>query len=66
MSRNQRRTIELNVANDGSIAIEAVAFRGSDCEQATRFLEEALGAISTRTRKPEYHQHTRQQNQQYT
>lgn len=66
MNRTQRRTVEVHVATDGSLAIEAVAFRGSDCEQATRFLEEALGVIGTKTRKPEYHQQTRRHTQQHT
>ncbi|MDA1257861.1 MAG: DUF2997 domain-containing protein [Chloroflexi bacterium] len=48
------RTIEVTVAPDGSLEIDAVGFRGPDCEQATRFLEEALGAVSERGRKPEY------------
>ncbi len=48
------RTIEIIVGPQGGIQIEAVNFRGPDCEQATRFLEEALGQIKQRRRKPEY------------
>ena len=59
-----KRTIEINVATDGSIRIEAVAFQGSDCEQATRFLEEALGVVRQKTKKPEYHQRSRRHTQQ--
>jgi len=32
MNKHQR-TIEVSVATDGSISIEAMAFQGSDCEQ---------------------------------
>jgi hypothetical protein len=59
-----QRTIEVTVSPSGEISIEAVAFKGADCEMATKYLEEALGAVVTRTRKPEYHQRSRQVAQQ--
>ncbi len=49
------KTIEIIVQTDGSLKIDAVGFQGSDCEQATRFLEEALGRETARKRKPDYH-----------
>ena len=49
------RTIEVIVASDGSISIDAVGFQGTDCEKATAFLEDALGSVAGRQRKPEYH-----------
>jgi hypothetical protein len=48
------RTIEVIVAPDGSLKIDAVGFQGADCEKATAFLEQALGAVAERKRKPEY------------
>jgi hypothetical protein len=54
-----KKTIEIIVSSNGEIQIDAVGFKGADCERATRFLEEALGVVSTRAKKPEYHQ-TRQ------
>jgi hypothetical protein len=48
------KTIEVVVAADGSLAIDALGFQGPDCEKATRFLEEALGRPGERRRKPEY------------
>ena len=58
-----RRSIEIIVAPTGEVRIDAVNFKGADCEAATRFLEEALGTPGPRQRKPEYHQrqNTRQQ-----
>ena len=50
------RSIEVIVSPTGEIKIDAVGFKGADCEQATRFLEEALGMPTHRQRKPEYHQ----------
>ena len=59
------KTIEIIVQADGSLKIEAVGFQGADCEQATAFLDEALGAVQDRKRKPEYHARraTRQRQQ---
>ena len=48
------RAIEIVIATTGSLKIEALNFQGADCEKATRFLEEALGELKGRTRKPEY------------
>ncbi len=59
-----KRTIEITVQSTGEILIDAVAFKGADCEQATRFLEEALGTVAARTKKPEYHQRSRVRAQQ--
>jgi hypothetical protein len=58
------RTIEVIIDDGGHILIDAVGFQGADCEKATAFLEEALGQVADRQRKPEYHvrsvSHTRQ------
>ena len=48
--------ITMDIAPDGGVVIDAVGFSGPDCEQATRFLEEALGATVQRRKKPEYRQ----------
>ena len=48
--------IEVIVGTDGGIAINAVNFKGADCEKATKYLEEALGVVGRKVRKPEYHQ----------
>lgn len=51
----KHRSIEVIVAPDGSLKIEAVGFTGADCEKATAFLEEALGAVSSRRKKAEHY-----------
>jgi hypothetical protein len=48
------KTIEVIVGVDGSLKIDAVGFQGADCEKATAFLEDALGQVNDRQRKPEY------------
>jgi len=58
------RSIEIIVSPAGEIQIEAVGFKGADCEQATRFLEEALGMVGSKQKKPEYHQHNIKATQQ--
>ena len=58
------RTIETTIGTTGEIQIDAVGFNGPDCEKATAFLEEALGAVGQKIKKPEYHQHSARANQQ--
>lgn len=48
----------------GDISIDAVGFKGPDCEKATKFLEEALGVVGQKIKKPEYHQRTTGKNLQ--
>ena len=38
------------------IQIDAVGFKGPDCKKATKFLEEALGVVGQKIKKPESHQ----------
>ena len=57
-------TIEIIIAPTGEITIDAVGFKGADCEKATKFLEEALGVTSGRTRKADYYARTTTANKQ--
>ena len=52
-------TIEIIVSPTGEFTIEGVGFKGPECEQATQFLEAALGVVNAKVRKPEFHQRTR-------
>ena len=58
------RTIEIIVSSTGDISIDAVGFKGPDCESATRFLEEALGVVNHRVKKLEFHILNTPRNQQ--
>lgn len=58
------RTIEIIVSPDGQLKIDAVGFHGADCEQATRFLEAALGQVKTSQKKPEYYKQAYTRRQQ--
>ena len=57
-------TIEIIIGPSGEITIDAVGFKGADCDKATKFLEEALGVMSGRTRKADYYACTTNVNQQ--
>jgi hypothetical protein len=59
-----KTTIEVIVSTSGEIQIDAVGFKGADCEHATKFLEEALGIVQQKQKKPEYHQHSKSKLQQ--
>lgn len=50
------RTIEVIVSPTGDVSIDAVGFSGADCEQATAYLEKALGLLASRQNKPEHRQ----------
>ncbi len=58
------RTIEIIMSPIGDIYIDAMGFKGPDCEKATQFLEEALGVVGSKIKKPEYHQRSTTRNQQ--
>ena len=55
------KTIEVVVGTQGEIKIDAVGFKGADCEKATAFLEKALGQVKARQKKPEFHQRVQAQ-----
>jgi len=57
------KTIEIIVKQDGSLKIDAVGFKGADCEKATKFLEEALGKVSGKQKKPEHYRQVQRQQQ---
>jgi len=61
---NTKRTIEIIVSPIGEITIDAVGFKGADCQKATAFLEEALGVVGNKTKKPEFHQSAQKSHHQ--
>jgi hypothetical protein len=50
------KTIEVIIAPDGQSRVETNGFTGSDCREASRFLEKALGQPTHEQLKPEFHQ----------
>ena len=53
------KNIEIVIDTDGTLKIDAVGFKGMECEKATRFLETSLGKYAWNGqsgRKPEFYQ----------
>lgn len=48
------RAIEVTIDSGGGVKVEAINFKGPECEKSTRFLENCLGITKSRRRKPEY------------
>ena len=58
------RSIEVIVMPDGSLIVDAIGFKGPECDKATRILEEALGRIASKQRKPAYNERNQTKRQQ--
>ncbi len=61
MKDNTHKIIEVVVASDGSTRVETRGFSGGQCQEASRFLETALGRRLDATLTPEFHQSVREQ-----
>ena len=61
-----RKSIEVTIKPDGKVEIEAIGFKGGSCEKATQAIEQALGTIATRKKKPEFYQQNIAGNTQTT
>ena len=48
------KTIEIIVSPTGQTRLETRGFSGSACQEASRFLEQALGVASSEQMTPEY------------
>lgn len=49
--------VRIIISPDGKkTTVEAVGYSGPSCEEATKAIEEAIGAEEARERKPEYYQ----------
>ena len=55
--------IIVDVAPDGSVTIEAMNFKGAECEKATRFLDEALGKVKDKKRTGDFYKKVEQKTQ---
>lgn len=59
------KTIIIEIAEDGSLKLDAQGFKGADCEKATKALEDAIGTTSGRKKKPEWYQTNAGNNSQH-
>jgi hypothetical protein len=57
------RTIEITVTPTGETKVETKGFTGSECREASRFIEQALGQQTSEQLTPEFYQQTEQREQ---
>jgi hypothetical protein len=50
------RTIEVTVATNGEVTVHTKGYAGSDCLQASQFLEQALGVTLEDQKTAEFYQ----------
>ena len=50
------KTIEITVSPSGEAKVETRGFTGSECREASRFVEQALGRKTAETLTAEFHQ----------
>ncbi|MCH9653129.1 MAG: DUF2997 domain-containing protein [Planctomycetes bacterium] len=58
------KTIDIIFSSGGQSRIETRGFTGSQCKDASRFLETALGKVSSEQLTAEYHQGVQHQPNQ--
>lgn len=51
-------TLKIAVSPKGRVSVEVIGGRGESCLDATRAIEEALGDVVERRKKPEFYQVT--------
>jgi hypothetical protein len=51
-----QRLIEVLVSPTGEVSVQTKGFAGSDCLQASKFLEQALGVTSADRKTTEFYQ----------
>ena len=55
MKESTTRTIEVVVQPDGQSSVETKGFAGAECQEASRFLEAALGSLHGDERTAEFY-----------
>lgn len=57
------RIIEILISPSGQTTVQTQGFAGASCQEASRFLEQALGKRLQETLTAEFHQQPREQEQ---
>jgi hypothetical protein len=57
------KTIEITIATNGQSTVETKGFSGSECRDASRFIEQAIGQQTNEILKAEFHQAANSQQQ---
>ncbi len=57
------RIIEVTVSPTGETTVQTKGYAGSDCQQASKFIEQALGVVTQEAKTMEFFQVTEQQQE---
>ena len=57
------KTIEITIARNGQSMVETKGFTGTECRDASRFIEQAIGQQTNEILKAEFHQAANSQQQ---
>jgi len=60
------KVIEVVISPKGETEVKTSGYSGSSCQQASKFVEDALGVRSSETKTSEFHQSSQSQQQQAT
>jgi hypothetical protein len=52
------RVIEVTVSPTGETTVQTRGYAGADCQQASKFLEQALGVVATEHKTAEFYNPT--------
>lgn len=51
-----KQELDIQIAHDGTVTVNVLNAKGKSCLDLTRELEESLGAVLERERKPSYYE----------
>ena len=51
-----QQTIKFTINQDGTVSEEVIGVVGDSCQELTKNIEEKLGEVSSREKKPEFYQ----------
>ena len=57
------KTIEITIAPNGQSTVETKGFTGTECRDASRFIEQAIGQATSEVLKAEFHRSATAQQQ---
>ena len=57
------RVIEVTVSPQGETTVQTKGYTGTDCVQASKFLEQALGLVSSERKTSEFYRVAEQQQE---
>ena len=58
------RKIKIVIKEDGTVEADAIGFQGKACEEAMKFISDALGEEISEKKKAEYHRRDKRGQQQ--